>query len=63
MFHMIGTMTSSLTGRMHKVDDIFPLAAEAQGYLAALKKAGYTADLTATVTTGAGSVTYKIIVE
>jgi len=28
-----------------------------------IKEQGYTADITATVTTGAGSVTYKIIVE
>lgn len=63
MFHMIGTMTSSLTGRRYKVDDIFPLAAEAQGYLAALQKAGYTAELHCCVTTAAGDVNYKIIVE
>lgn len=31
--------------------------------LAGLKDRGYTAEFTATVTTGAGSVTYKIIVE
>lgn len=63
MFKLTGTITSPTTGNSYPVDEQFPLAAEAQGYLAAMQRHGYTADLTATVTTGAGSVTYKIIVE
>ena len=63
MFKLTGTMQSPTTGKMYSVDQQFPLAAEALGYLAAMKRNGYTADLTATVTTGAGPVTYKIIVE
>lgn len=63
MFVLTGTMTSPLSGKSFPVSEQFPLAAEAQGYLAAMQRVGYTADLTATVTTGAGSVTYKIIVE
>lgn len=63
MFKLTGTMQCTKTGSMYTVDEQLPLAAEAQGYLAAMQRVGYTADLTATVTTGAGSVTYKIIVE
>lgn len=63
MFMLTGTMTSPTTGQYYSVDEKFPLAAEAQGYLAAMQRTGYTATLTATVITGAGSVTYKIIVE
>ena len=63
MFKLTGTMTSPTSGKSYPVSEQFPLAAEAQGYLAAMQRHGYTADLTATVTTGAGSVTYKISVE
>lgn len=63
MFKLKGTMQCTKRGRMYTVDEQFPLAAEAQGYLAAMQGRGFTATLTATVTTGAGSVTYKIIVE
>ena len=63
MFRLTGTMTSPLSGKSFPVDISFPLAAEAQGYLAAMQRHRFTADLTATVTTGAGTVTYKIIVE
>ena len=63
MFKLTGTITSPTTGNSYPVAEQFQLAAAAQGYLAAMQRVGYTADLTATVTTGAGSVTYKIIVE
>lgn len=61
MFKLTGTMTDT-RGRTLPVHHLGS-ATDAQRWLVSLKKHGYTADLTATVTTGAGSVTYKIIVE
>ena len=63
MFKLTGTRTSPTTGNSYPVDEQFTLAAAAQGYLAAMQRVGYTADLTATVLTGVVPVTYKIIVE
>lgn len=63
MFILTGTMRSKTSGQMFTVSEAFPLAAEAQGFLAAMQRSNYAATLTAAVTTGAGSVTYKIIVE
>ena len=62
MFKLTGTVTGP-DGISHDVVHNDLSSWHAQVWLERMKRHGYTADLTATVTTGAGSVTYKIIVE
>ena len=62
MFKLTGTMTAP-DGTVYPVDHHASGCHTAQHMLMRIKEQGYTADITATVTTGAGSVTYKIIVE
>ena len=63
MFKITGVICNPANGEQLPVHLECASSALAHQVLEDIKAAGYTAQFTATVKTGAGSVTYKIIME
>lgn len=63
MFKLTGVICNPSNGKHEAVHIEAASSAIAHQVLEGIKAKGFTAKFTATVTTGAGSVTYKIIVE
>ena len=63
MFKLTGVIYNQSNGYHQTVHIEAASSAIAHQVLEGIKAKGYAAQFTATVTTGAGSVTYKIIVE